>query len=155
MHRWLALAFFIVAAFVIAALGGWATASSVTTWYPTLIKPSWNPPSWLFGPVWSLLYLLMAIAAWRVWQRRNQPGAALVLRMWFVQLALNALWSLLFFGLHNPGAALVEIVLLWLVLAWLQLQFFRQDRLAALLWAPYLVWVTFAAGLNFAIWQLN
>lgn len=155
MLRWLALALFIFAAFAIAAVGGWATASSVTTWYLTLIKPSWNPPSWLFAPVWSVLYLLMAVAAWRVWLRREQPGARLVLRFWFAQLALNAFWSLLFFGLRSPGAALAEIVLLWLTLAWLQVQFFRNDRLAALLWAPYLGWVTFAAGLNLTIWRLN
>jgi benzodiazapine receptor len=155
MHRWLALALFIIAAFAVAALGGWATASSVTTWYLTLVKPSWNPPSWLFGPVWSVLYLLMAIAAWRVWLRRDQPGARLVLRLWFAQLALNGLWSLLFFGLRSPGAALAEIAFLWLTLAWLQLQFFRHDRLAALLWAPYLAWVTFAAWLNLTIWRLN
>lgn len=155
MHRWLTLALFIIAAFAIAALGGWTTASSVTTWYPTLVKPSWNPPSWLFGPVWSVLYFLMAIAAWRVWLRRDQPGASLVLRIWFAQLALNALWSLLFFGLRSPGAALAEIGLLWLTLTWLQLQFLRHDRLAALLWAPYLAWVTFAAWLNLTIWRLN
>jgi len=155
MNRWLALVFFVFTAFAASAIGGFATTSSVTTWYPTLVKPAWNPPSWLFAPVWSALYLMMAVSAWRIWQRRSAPGAGFALRLWFAQLALNTLWSVLFFGARNPGAALAEIVVLWLLLAALQLRFARLDRVAALLWAPYFAWVSFAAVLNFTIWRLN
>jgi len=155
VNRWLALALFILAAFAASAVGGFATASSVTAWYPTLVKPAWNPPSWVFAPVWSLLYLAMAVAAWRVWLVRELPGASFTLRLWFAQLGLNALWSLLFFGARSPGAALVEIVVFWLGLAVVQHRLHRLDRLAAWLWVPYLAWVTFAAWLNFTIWRLN
>ena len=155
MHRWLALVLFIVAAFAAAAVGGVATGSSVTTWYLTINKPSWNPPGWVFGPVWSALYLMMAVAAWRVWLRRTEPGAPLTLRLWFVQLGLNLLWSVLFFGLRRPDLALLEIVLLWSVLAVLQFRLARFDRPAALLWAPYLAWVSFATFLNFTLWRLT
>jgi tryptophan-rich sensory protein len=155
MNRWLALGLFIVAAFAAAAIGGLATGSSVTTWYLTINKPSWNPPGWLFGPVWSALYLMMALAAWRVWLKRALPGAALTLRLWFIQLALNLLWSVLFFGLRRPDLALVEITLLWSTLALLQFRLARFDRPAALLWVPYLAWVSFATFLNFTLWRLN
>lgn len=155
MHRWLALALFILAAFSAAALGGLATGSSVTTWFITLNKPAWNPPSWLFGPVWTVLYLAMSVAAWRVWLRRADPGARLILTLWFVQLALNLLWSVLFFGLRRPDLALVEIAVLWTTLAILQFRLARFDRPAALLWSPYLAWVSFAAFLNFTLWRLN
>lgn len=156
MNRWLALVLFIIAAFATSAIGGLATASSVGTWYPTLNKPSWNPPAWIFGPVWSLLYIAMSVAAWRVWLvRATAPGAGWTLRLWFAQLLLNALWSVLFFGLRSPGAAVIEIVPLWYLLVALQIRLARTDRVAAFLWAPYLAWVSFAAFLNFTIWRLN
>jgi tryptophan-rich sensory protein len=152
---WIALIGFLTAAFAAAAIGGTATAGSVREWYPLLNKPAWNPPSWVFGPAWTLLYILMSIAAWRIWQRRAQPGARPALWLHGVQLGLNALWSVLFFGLRSPGLALAEIVVLWGCLAWLQLAFWRIDRLAGWLWLPYLLWVTFAAALNAAIFALN
>ena len=155
MHRWLALVLFIVAAFLAAALGGAATSSSVTTWYPTLAKPVGNPPSWVFGPVWTLLYLLMGIVAWRVWLRRSQAGTGVTLRLWWAQLCLNVLWSLLFFGLRQPGAALFDIVVMWAVLVAIQFRLSQQDRIASWLWAPYVAWVSFATWLNFGIWHLN
>jgi len=157
MSRWLALVLFLLAAFAAAAIGGVATATSVQTWYPTLAKPPWNPPSWVFGPAWTLLYGLMSVAAWRVWVRRAELGAkaTTVLRLHGLQLVLNALWSLLFFGLQRPDLALIEIVVLWTILAIIQLQLKTLDRLAAWLWAPYLGWVTFATTLNLAIWYLN
>lgn len=156
MNRWLALVLFIVAAFATSAIGGLATASSVTAWYPTLNKPSWNPPAWIFGPVWSLLYVAMSVAAWRVWLvRAAAPGAGWTLRLWFAQLLLNALWSVLFFGLRSTGAAVIEIVPLWALLVALQFRLARTDRVAALLWAPYLAWVSFAVFLNFTVWRLN
>lgn len=155
MNRWLALLLFLLASFAASAIGGWATFESVRTWYPTLVKPAWNPPAAVFGPVWTLLYSLMSVAAWRIWLRRDVPGASAALRMFFVSLVLNALWSVLFFGLHRPGWALVDNVALWSTLVFLQARFARLDRVAGGLWAPYLAWVTFAVALNAAIWRLN
>jgi tryptophan-rich sensory protein len=154
-RRWLMLAAFLLASFVAAAIGGYATAESVKTWYPLLNKPAWNPPAWVFGPAWTLLYTLMSIAAWRVWRHQDQPGTKSALTLFFIQLVLNAGWSLVFFGLHQPGWAMVVILALWLILLSLQRAFWRIDRLAAWLWLPYLLWVSFATTLNAAIWWLN
>ncbi len=153
--RWLPLIVLLLAAFSAAAIGGIATGSSVRDWYPLLNKPSWNPPSWVFGPAWTLLYTLMSIAAWRIWLRRDQPGAITTLRLHAVQLIANALWSILFFGQRRPDLALMEIGVLWTLLLIIQIRLFRQDRPAALLWLPYLAWVTFATALNTSIWWLN
>ncbi len=136
-------------------LGSFATAAKIPTWYATVVKPTWNPPNWVFAPVWTTLYILMAVAAWMVWTRREQLGARLALALFGVQLALNTLWSFLFFGMENPGAAMAEIVLLWLAIAATILTFRRISMPAAWLLAPYLAWVSFASCLNFAIWQLN
>ena len=115
--RWLSLGLFLLLAFAAAALGGLATATSVDTWYPTLRKPSWNPPSWLFSPVWALLYILMAVATWRVWRDGDALASRRTASLYSAQLTLNALWSILFFGLRRPDLALAEIVVLWAVLA--------------------------------------
>ncbi len=155
VQRWLALLGFLAASFAAAAIGGAATAEHVRTWYPTLAKPSWTPPGWVFGPAWTLLYILMSVAAWRIWRRRELPGARAALRLHFVQLVLNALWSVLFFGLMRPGLALVEIVILWTLLVVILRAFLRLDRVAGLLWLPYVAWVTFATALNASIWWLN
>ncbi|MCE2863159.1 MAG: hypothetical protein RIR76_2552 [Verrucomicrobiota bacterium] len=151
----LALPTFLLATFLAGGIGSWATFENVRTWFPSLVKPSWNPPSWVFGPVWTSLYVMMSFAAWRVWRR--QPGAAAlrVALAYAGHLVLNALWSVLFFGLRSPGLALLEILLLWSVLAGFQRWFWREDRVAAVLWAPYLLWVTFATVLNASIWWLN
>lgn len=151
---WLGLAAWLLLCFAAAGLGSAFTGPAVQTWYPTLNKPSFNPPAWVFGPVWTLLYTLMGIAAWRVWRDPSpERRPALV---WFgVQLALNVLWSLLFFGAHQPGWAFVEIVLLWGAILATLLRFLSVDRVAGWLLAPYLAWVTFAAVLNFTVWQLN
>lgn len=124
-------------------------------WYGSLRKPSWTPPGAVFGPVWSVLYVLMGIAAWLVWRRAGfgRAGAALVL--FLVQLALNALWSYLFFGRHRPDLALLEIVALWLLILVVTALFWREHRGAGALMLPYLVWVGFASCLNFAIWRMN
>lgn len=125
-------------------------------WYDALQKPSWNPPNWIFGPVWSALYLAMAIAAWLVWrERRNPPDVRPALAMWGVQLALNAAWSWLFFGLHEMAWALAEILTLWGAIAVTAILFRRHNRLAAWLLVPYLAWVGFASFLNYTLWQLN
>ena len=138
-----------------AAVGGLLGTGSDQNWYADLAKPSWTPPAWVFGPVWMVLYGMMAVAVWLVWLRRSrQPGAA-PLVVFAVHLAFNAAWSPLFFGLHRPGMALVDIVLLWLTLAVIMWLFLRRRAVAGLLLVPYLLWVSFAAALNFAIWRLN
>jgi|GEM_PF-228620 tryptophan-rich sensory protein len=124
-------------------------------WYPTLTKPAWTPPDWVFGPVWTLLYILMAVAAWLVWRKAGFAGARLALVLYFVQLALNAAWSGLFFGLRSPAAGLVDILLLWMVIAATLVAFARHSAVAAGLLVPYFVWVSYAAALNFAIWRMN
>ncbi len=144
----------LVACFAVAALGGWATSTSVETWYTTLNKPSFNPPNWLFGPVWSVLYAMMGLAAWRVWLQDGRLFSA-PLGIFAVQLLLNLAWSVLFFGLRAPAAALADLVLLIAAVALTIRLFAPRDRIAAWLLAPYLAWITFAATLNLAIVMLN
>ena len=124
-------------------------------WYATLNKPSWNPPGWIFGPVWSALYTMMAMAAWLVWKRGGFAAQRRPLSLFLVQLALNAAWTPLYFGLHWPGLAFAEIVLLWLAIAATLTAFRPVSRTAAWLLVPYLAWVSFAAFLNFTLWRLN
>ena len=150
----LALTGFVASAFAAGGVGAWATSSSVRTWYPLLHKPVWNPPPWLFGPAWTSLYLLMGLAAWKAW-RSGHPAARAIVTLYFVQLAVNALWSVLFFGLRQPTWALADVAVLWALLAWIQVSLARIDRVAAWLWLPYVLWVTFASALNFAIVRLN
>ncbi|HEV7279347.1 MAG TPA: TspO/MBR family protein [Pirellulaceae bacterium] len=152
-----------------AALGSTATAPAIGGWYRTLAKPEWTPPDSVFGPVWTALYLMMAVAAWLVWRtpvRANAAPAesavpatsgsvAPALTLFVVQLALNVAWSWIFFGMRMPGWAAVEIVALWLAIAGTTLLFFRHSSLAGWLMTPYLAWVAFAAALNVAIWRLN
>jgi len=135
-------------------LGAIATTPEIQGWYQSLAKPTWNPPSGIFGPVWTTLFVLMAIAAWRVW-RRGGPGARGALTLFAAQLALNVGWSWVFFAWHRPGWAVLEIVVLWAVILATLVAFFRQERLAGWLLVPYLAWVSFAAVLNFTIWRLN
>lgn len=137
-------------------LSGLATVRGVRDWYPGLVKPSFNPPSWVFAPVWTALYLAMGVAAWLVWQRGLEtPGVRVALAAFLVQLALNGLWSILFFGLHSPALAFVEIVILWAAIGVTTVLFFRQAAAAGWLMAIYWAWVTFAAVLNFSLWRLN
>ncbi len=149
-----ALIGFIGAAFIAGAIGSWATFPNVRDWFPLLQKPSWNPPGWLFGPVWTTLYVLMGLAIWRAW-RAGGPAASRLVRLYFVQLFFNALWSVLFFGLKQPAWALADILVLWGLLIWLQVGLWRSDRLAGALWVPYVLWVSFATALNAAIVRLN
>ncbi|SEQ66496.1 TspO and MBR related proteins [Solimonas aquatica] len=126
------------------------------SFYASLIRPDWAPPGWVFGPVWSALFLAMAVAAWLVWRvPQDSPARSRALRWFVIQLAANALWSWLFFAWHLGGAAFVEVLLLWLLIASTLLAFWRVQRLAALLLLPYLLWVSFAAVLNYTVWQLN
>ncbi len=147
----------LVVTFAAAAIGSAATIPNLEPWYASLTKPSWNPPNFVFGPVWSTLYTLMAIAAWLVWRRGGPDGANVRVPLaWFLlQLALNALWSWLFFGWHRVGLAFVEVLMLWLAILATILSFRRVSSLAAILLVPYLLWVTFASTLNGAIARLN
>lgn len=144
----------VVICFGVAAVGSVATASSVSSWYLELTMPSWNPPSWVFGPVWTLLYAAMAVAAWLVW-RSPGPGRGVALGVFGVQLALNGLWSWLFFGFRRIDLAFYEILVLWLAIAATIWVFRRISSTAAWLLVPYLAWVSFAAVLNAAILSLN
>lgn len=121
-------------------------------WYESLHKPAWNPPPWIFGPVWTFLYLVMAVAAWRVWKR---TGWSVPLWLYLVQLALNAAWTPVFFGAQAPGWALVVILLLWIAILTTMLSFLRFSMVSALMLVPYLAWVSFAAFLNFTLWRMN
>jgi len=154
-RRSIGLAAFIAISAVIAAIGSAFTGTSVDDWYRDLAKPAWTPPAWLFGPVWSVLYVLIGVSAWLVWRRRGLRDAAFPLLLWAVQLLLNLAWSGIFFGLREPGAALIEIVVLWGAILATIFAFWRVSRPAAMLLLPYLAWVTFAAALNFEIWRLN
>jgi tryptophan-rich sensory protein len=151
-----ALAAFIAVSFLAAGLGSAATTQAITTWYPTIAKPSWNPPNGVFAPVWTTLFVLMSVAAWRAWRVAATPAdATKTLALYGAQLVLNVLWSVLFFTLHRPGLARVEIVVFLALLVTLQVRFARTDRLAAILWSPYVAWVGFASVLNGTIWWLN
>jgi benzodiazapine receptor len=141
--------------FVAAGVGSQSTFPSVKTWYPSLVKPSWTPPSWLFGPVWTLLYTLMGISLWLVWRERGLLGAPTAMAVFAAQLVLNALWSVLFFKMQAPGPAFAEIVALLVGILTTILVFARISTVAALLLLPYLVWVSYATALNYAIWRLN
>jgi benzodiazapine receptor len=141
-------------AFSAAAVGGFASASA-GEFYGALVRPSWAPPGWLFGPVWSVLYLLMGISAWLVWRVRGFAGAKTELLVFVIQLAVNALWTWLFFVWHRGGLAFAEILLLWVLIAASIGLFWRVSRLSAALLFPYLVWVTFASALTLAMWRLN
>jgi translocator protein len=137
------------------AIGAVFTAPAIAQWYACLNKPWWAPPSWLFGPVWTLLYAMMATAAWLVWRQGGWAATAPALAMFVLQLGLNVTWSGLFFGLRRPDAAFVEIVLLWYVILATLILFGAHCRFAAWLLSPYLLWVTFAVTLNYAFWKLN
>ncbi|MDZ7839251.1 MAG: TspO/MBR family protein [Gammaproteobacteria bacterium] len=151
----IALAGFLLLCLAVSGVGGAITATSVDTWYPALNKPWFNPPDWIFAPVWTLLYIMMAVAGWRVWRTPASPGRRNALLLFLVQLTLNLSWSLLFFGYQQIGMALVEIVTLLAAIAANTLVFWRLDRLAGALFVPYVAWVTYAALLNLSLWILN
>jgi len=138
-----------------AGLGSLLTKHNIPGWYTALRKPPWTPPNWVFGPVWSALYLAMAVAAWLIWREAQLPGARLALVLFAVQLVLNVGWSGIFFAARRPGLAFVEILLLGLAILAALVAFWRLSRAAGWLMAPYLVWVGFAAVLNFKVWRLN
>lgn len=147
--------------FILICLGtGWAGAqvspgNGSSVWYEQLNKPDWNPPGWVFGPVWTTLYILMAVAAWRIWKLLGFKKGATELSVFVFQLVLNGLWSFLFFGLQNPGLAFLEIIILLAAIIATAYLFFQKDRLAGWLMVPYILWVSFATVLNGTIWLMN
>ncbi len=149
------LAVFLMAVFITASLGAFLTAPSVPGWYNTLEKPSWTPPNYLFGPVWTTLYLFIAIAGWLAWRKSGPDIDYLTFGLYLLQLILNALWSGCFFALQNPGLAFVDIILLWLAILGTLIRFAPLSRTACILFVPYLIWVSYALALNLAIWRMN
>ena len=145
--------FCIVVCLGAAGLGSLLTTAALRPWYADLRKPSWTPPNWLFGLVWTILFLAMAIAAWLVW-RKVGPTAA-PMQLFLLQLLLNVAWSALFFGLRSPGLAFAEIVMLWVAILATSIEFWRAVPAAGWLFLPYLIWVSYATALNFSIWRLN
>jgi tryptophan-rich sensory protein len=155
MRNAVALIGFLLAVASAATFGGYFTASGVRDWYPTLAKPPWQPPAWIFGPVWTVLYLLIATAGFLAWRHTAFTARRMAMPLFAIQLLLNAAWSWIFFGLRQPGWAFAEILLLWTAILATTVTFFRLSRPAGALLIPYLLWVTFASALNFEIWRLN
>jgi len=156
LRAWLQMLGAVVLCEAVGLLAAWGTQTSVTTWYPTLTKPGFTPPNWLFAPVWTVLYAMMGVAAVLVWWRRSDdPTSLSALVLFAVQLILNGAWSFAFFGARSPTLGLVVIVALWGTLAWTTEHFFRVRAAAGWLLVPYLLWVTYAGALNLAIWILN
>ena len=137
-------------------LGSFFTSPAIPTWYATLQRPSFSPPNWVFGPVWILLYVLMGISVYLVWLKvKKNKSVGFAVKLFWLHLIFNASWSIVFFGLQNPGLALVNIVLIWLFIIILIIKFWKINKLAGYLLIPYLLWVSFASVLNYFIWQLN
>jgi translocator protein len=137
-------------------IGSIFTAQSVRSWYVELTKPSFSPPNWIFGPVWITLYAMMGVALYLVWQRSESAEVSLIVFVaFFVQLALNALWSFIFFGMCWPLGGFIEILLLWAAIVLTAILFWRVSATAGLLLVPYILWVSFASVLTYSIWKLN
>ncbi len=156
MNNTLKLIIAVALPLVVGGLSGFFTVTGVESWYQTINKPAWNPPNWIFGPVWTTLYILMGISLFLVWRENAADGAKkYALILFAAQLLLNFFWSFIFFSQQQPGWAFAEIVLLWLLIVLTIFAFARINNLAAWLLVPYISWVSFAAILNFTIWQLN
>jgi len=151
----LKLATAIVVCELAGGIGSIFTISAIPTWYATLAKPALNPPSWIFGPVWTTLYLLMGIAAFLVWNKGwDRKDVRKALGVFLFQLVLNAAWSVIFFGLHSPLWAFVDLVAMWLSIVWTMALFYKISKPAMWLLLPYILWVSFAWYLNYSIWML-
>lgn len=154
-EQFIGLVVCVAACMMISTAGALVTLSSVSDWYANINKPSWNPPNWIFGPVWTTLYLMMAFSSWLVWRSAKLNRVKFELGWFGFHLILNLLWSVLFFGFQQPGLAAIEIVILWISILASVFLYFRHNKLAAILLVPYLLWVTFASTLNITIWYLN
>jgi translocator protein len=156
-NKWFALLVSLVVTLGVGFGSGYGTMSSVNTWYTTLHTSVLNPPGWVFGPVWTILYILMAVAVWMVWNKRKAAPFAVKhgIRFYILQLILNAVWSVIFFGLHMPLLAYIDLIVLWVTIVTMMFVFARASRAAAWLIAPYVAWVTFAGYLNLMVVLLN
>lgn len=152
---WISLVVFILLCLIVQIVGSFWTKETVSTWYPTLVKPSWTPPDWIFGPVWSALYLMIAIAGWLIYRAEYSHKRTVALMLFGGQLALNFIWSFLFFSLRSPALGLIDIIFLWLFITLTIIKAWPVRRLASFLLIPYFVWVTYATSLNAGIWLLN
>lgn len=152
---WAAMVLFVLFSLAAGAIGSYFSAPAIPDWYRQLQRPSWTPPDWLFGPVWTVLYILIGLAAWLVWKKAGWRAALPALLLFGVQWMLNAAWSILFFGMGAIGAALLELLALISVIVATTIAFGRIRPAAAMLMLPYLLWCLFAAGLNYAIWRMN
>lgn len=152
MNKILKLLFAVILCEGVGVIGSFFTTPSIGSWYATLAKPSFNPPNWIFGPVWTLLFFLMGVSLFLIWSSGKPIKTAILI--FFQQLALNVLWSAIFFGLHNPLLAFVEIIVLWVAILLTIFYFAKISKIAAWLLVPYILWVSFAAFLNFSIWRL-
>lgn len=156
MRKIIAIIIAIAIPVTVGALSGFFTTSEITSWYAGINKPSFNPPNWIFGPVWTLLYVLMGIASYLVWKKGTDSlEVKTALLLYGQQLFFNFWWSFIFFYLHEPGWAFAEIIFLWLLILVTIFRFSKVSKTAAWLLVPYISWVSFAAILNYAIWQLN
>ena len=153
--RWITLMFWLFICFTVAGTSAWWTGSEVRCWYSTLARPSFAPPNWVFGPVWTLLYALMAIAAWKAGLAASSPWKSVAITLFVSQLALNFTWSLVFFRWHQIGWALVDVIFLWTAILLTTLAFARVSMIASWLMTPYLAWVGFASILNEEYLRLN
>ncbi|MCE2982226.1 MAG: tryptophan-rich sensory protein [Parachlamydia sp.] len=152
---WISLIVFIVLCFIVLMIGGFWTKESVSTWYPKLAKPSWTPPDWIFGPVWSCLYIMIAFSGWLIYRAVYSHKRTVALVLYGIQLALNFIWSFLFFSLRSPALGLIDIVLLCILISLTIIEAWSVSRLASLLLIPYLGWVLYATSVNAGIWLLN
>lgn len=152
---WISFLIFILLCLIVEIVGNYWTKETVSTWYPTLTKPSWTPPDWIFGPVWTCLYIMIAISGWLIYQAEYSPKRTVALILYGSQLALNFIWSFLFFSLRNPALGLIDIILLCTLILLTIIKAWPVSRLASLLLIPYLAWVTYATTLNMGIWLLN
>lgn len=154
-HLWISFITFIIVCLIVQIVGSFWTRESVSTWYPTLIKPSWTPPDWIFGPVWSFLYIMIAVSGWLIYKSEYSHKRSVALMLYAGQLVLNFIWSFLFFSLRSPILGLIDIVLLCLLIILTIISAWPVRPLASLLLIPYLMWVMYATALNAGIWLLN
>lgn len=137
-------------------VGALFTVDAIPSWYNTLNQPSFRPPNWIFGPMWTTLYVLMGVAAWKIWRKRKENiHANFAVKLFFIHLFFNAIWSIIFFGYHQIGIALIDIIIVFGMIIWLMAKFWKIDHLATYLLIPYLIWVGFAIALNAAIFMIN
>lgn len=155
MKNWMKLVISLVLPQLAGLSGALFTETGEGTWYRSIERPSWNPPSWLFAPVWTTLYVLMGIAFYLIWRTQASPQRNRAMGLWVAQLVLNFFWTIVFFKLHEPGWAKVEIAVLWFMILLTIFAFARINKLAAWLLVPYISWVSFASILTFTIWQMN